>query len=290
MKGPAVSILIVNYQCGAHLARCLQSLFAQVRGIAFEVIVVDNASTDDSVAAAQALNQPVHWISLAENVGFAQANNLAAEKARGRYLLLLNPDTELRDDCVTPLVDFAAEHPEAGLVGGCHEDANGNWQRSFGPSIRLRDEVLFALCPGRFMQQLAQSPPAMPAEVGWLAGSFLLVPVQLVREIGLFDSDFFLNDEDIDLAARVGRVGRKIFFHPARGLRHFGGVSKAHRPNATRDHLTARWRYYRKHHSLTHALVYSLCYWSLRGRAQLHLMTRQFKKPHDEINTSVSKK
>ena len=262
---PDVSILIVSYQCGRYLAACLRSVFTQLRNLSFEVIVIDNASTDDGLSRARMEQLPVKFVPLKQNIGFARGNNLGVEQTKGRYLLLLNPDTELLADSVTPLMRYLDEHPEVGLIGPHHEDRYGQWQRNFGPRILLRDEFAYALRrPGR-NNQFMGTPPSEPVSVGWLAGSFLLMPRPVTGE-GIFDPRFFLNDEDIDLAVRVRQRGKDVIYHPVRGLRHFGGVSKASRPAGSRDHFISRYRYYMKHHGRMHAAGFVLSHLLIRLR------------------------
>jgi N-acetylglucosaminyl-diphospho-decaprenol L-rhamnosyltransferase len=245
---PVLSILIVNYQCGAYLAECLQSLFARPPRLSYEVIVVDNASTDDSIARARALGLPVKWKLLRENTGFGRGNNLAAEEATGTYLLLLNPDTIVLEDSITALVNYCEAHPDVGLAGGHHEGRAGGWQSSFGFPLTVWHEFEYALAPGRFWGRLPSESPTEPTEVGWLAGSFMLIPRALVEKIGLFDVGFFLNDEDIDLALRVRKAGYRVVFLPERGLRHFGGVSRPFLDTESAAVHRSRRYFYRKHY------------------------------------------
>lgn len=270
MSQPDVSILIVNWNCGAYLARCLTSLYEQIKGVTFEVLVVDNASKDDSIAQAKALNLPVRWFCLQENLGFGRANNYAAERAEGRWLLLLNPDTELFADCISPLVRYVQEHPDIGLLGANHEDGNGHWQRSYGAPIRLIDDYAYAIAPRQVLKKLPVASPTEPVEVGWLAGSFLIISAKLTKELGLFDPEYFLNDEDIDLAERVRRAGYKVLYHPLPGLRHFGGISKAFKTDARKHHLDSRKYYYQKFHGWFAAQAYVLCFSLFELRLRFH--------------------
>jgi GT2 family glycosyltransferase len=263
---PVLSILIVNYQCGAYLAECLQSLFARPPQLSYEVIVVDNASTDDSIARARVLGLPVKWKLLKENVGFGRGNNLAAEEATGRYLLLLNPDTLVLEDSITPLVNYCEAHPEVGLVGGHHEGRSGGWQLSFGFPLTVWHEFEYALAPGRFWDLLPSEAPTEPTEVGWLAGSFILIPRVLVERIGLFDVRFFLNDEDIDLALRVREAGYRVVFLPGRGLRHYGGVSRPFLDKESAAIHRSRRYYYRKHHGWWAVGLFEVARLLRRGR------------------------
>jgi GT2 family glycosyltransferase len=273
VRSPDVSILIVSYQCERYLAGCVRSIYEQLRDVRFEIIVVDNASSDGTARFARETEFPFQWIPLTNNVGFGRANNIAAQHAKGRYLLLLNPDTELLADCVTPLMAYLEAHPDTGLIGGYHEDWQGRWQRSFGAPVRLRDEYAYAMrLPGRTSFEDFGVAPTEPVPVGWLAGSFLMMPRKIVGQSGIFDPDFFLNDEDIDLARRVMSSGLQVIFHPVRGLRHFGGASKVHRGSPHRDHFTSRYAYYRKHHGALHAAGFVLCHWLQRLRDYASLL------------------
>jgi GT2 family glycosyltransferase len=263
---PVVSILIVNYQCGSYLAECLQSLFATPPRCSFEVIVVDNASTDDSVARARALGLPVKWKLSKENLGFGPGNNLAAAEATGTYLALLNPDTIVVEDSITPLVDYCRTHPDVGLAGGHHEGRSGGWQLSFGFPLKVWHEFEYALAPQRFWGRLPAESPAEPTEVGWLAGSFFVIPRALVQKIGLFDARFFLNDEDIDLAFRVRDAGYRVVYVPVRGLRHFGGVSRPFLDNEPAAVHRSRRYFYRKHYGWWAVGVFEAARALRRGR------------------------
>src|SRR5687768_13513466 len=114
-----VSILIISYNTRQLTLRCLRSVYEQTREVSFEVIVCDNASSDGSADAISREFPQVQLVALAENVGFARANNMIAQQeARGKYLLLLNPDTEILEGAVQKAVAFAEGKPDAGVVGG----------------------------------------------------------------------------------------------------------------------------------------------------------------------------
>src|SRR5258708_11908936 len=117
---PRLSILIVNFNTGAWLRDCVSSLFTVLPSGTFEVLVLDNASSDDSIARAKDPGLPIAWTLRTDNVGFAAGNNRLAEQASGRYICLLNPDTVLRSDSLTPLVEYLEAHPDVGIAGPHH--------------------------------------------------------------------------------------------------------------------------------------------------------------------------
>jgi GT2 family glycosyltransferase len=244
-----LSILIVNFNTGRWLRDCLASVFAALPADTFEVLVLDNASRDDSVAQARALNLPVRWTVLEANVGFGPGNNQLAAQAAGEFLCLLNPDTTLTADCLTPLVEYLRAHDDVAIVGPHHLGADGHWQLTFGAPVTLRSEFLYALSPARFWARYPADSPAAPLEVAWLAGSCLVFRASLTKEIGgLFDPRFFLNDEDVDFCRRARDRGLRCVYVPVRGLVHFGGASRPFLAQEKRHTFRSRRAYFAKYY------------------------------------------
>lgn len=249
---PTLSILIVNFNTGRWLRDCVASLFAVLPASTFEVLVLDNASADASVSDATALNLPIRWILLERNVGFAAGNNELAARATGEYICLLNPDTTLTADCLTPLVDYLRAQPAAAIVGPHHLGADGRWQLTFGAPVTLRSEFLYALKPAAFWARYPADSPDAPLAVAWLAGSCLVFRAALLQELGgLFDPRFFLNDEDVDFCRRARQRGGLCVYLPVRGLVHFGGASRPFLAEERRHTFRSRRAYFRKYYPLT---------------------------------------
>ncbi|MBW8891053.1 MAG: glycosyltransferase family 2 protein, partial [Burkholderiales bacterium] len=193
---PAVSVIIVSYESGPTLARCLEGLRAQSFGN-FEVLMVDNASTDGAPQAAAAADPSIRLLEPKANLGFAAGNNLAAREARGRWLALLNPDAYPRPDWLKALVAGAARHPdvrcftslqmvadEPGLM-----DGTGDVMTSAGIPFR-----------GGYRRRL---PPRLPeGEVFSACGAATLIDRELFLHVGGFDERFFCYCEDVDLGYR----------------------------------------------------------------------------------------
>src|SRR5262249_44721617 len=154
-------------------------------------------------------------------------NNQLAAEARGEFICLLNPDTTLAADCLTPLVDFLRAHPDVAIAGPHHRGGDGHWQLTFGAPVTLRGEFLYALNPKAFSARYPPDSPEAPLDVGWLAGSCLVFRASLLRALdGLFDPRFFLNDEDVDFCRRARERGLRVVYVPVRGLVHYGGASR----------------------------------------------------------------
>jgi GT2 family glycosyltransferase len=265
-----LSILIVNFNTGRWLRECVASLFAVLPAATFEVLVLDNASADDSVRQAEALGLPVRWTRLDRNVGFAPGNNELAAQAAGEFICLLNPDTTLTADCLTPLVEFLRANQDVAIAGPHHLGGDGHWQLTFGAAVTLRSEFLYALNPAAFWARSPADSPAEPRDVAWLAGSCLVFRASLMRELGgLFDPRFFLNDEDVDFCRRARERGLRVVYVPVRGLVHYGGASRPFLGDEKRHTYRSRQAYFEKYYPLPGVLLFRLAraLRSLRDRA-----------------------
>ena len=254
-----LSILIVNFNTGRWLRECVASLFAVLPAGTFEVLVLDNASADDSVTQAEALGLPVRWTRLDRNIGFAAGNNRLAEAAAGEFLCLLNPATTLSADCLTPLVEYLRARPGVAVVGPHHLGADGHWQLTFGAPVTLGGEFLYALNPAAFWGRYPAESPEAPQDVAWLAGSCLVFRAALLQQLGgLFDPRFFLNDEDVDFCRRVRDGGLRCVYVPVRGLVHYGGASRPFLADEKRHTYRSREAYFRKYYPLPGVLLFRL--------------------------------
>jgi hypothetical protein len=263
-----VSVCIVSWNVAADLRRCLRSLEDQRGDVAFEIIVVDNASRDGSPELVADEFPGVNLIRSDRNLGFARATNVAIHAAHGRYLLLLNPDCVLPPDALLALVQFGDACPEAGLVGPKLLNADRSLQYSARrlPSIKaaaLRDTFL-----GRAFPRARAADDYLMRdwdhnsvrEVDWLSGACLLVRRAALEEVGALDEGFFWGSEDVDLALRMRRAGWQVLYTPQPRVVHAVGRSSDQAPFRTilRTHR-GMWRLYRKHFArgpLSAALVW----------------------------------
>jgi GT2 family glycosyltransferase len=248
---PVVSILVISYDTRAMTLDCLESVLAETT-IPFELIVLDNASPDGSAAAiAEAFPEDrtgVRLIASAENHGFAVGNNLAARQARGKYLLLLNPDTLVLDRAIDRLVGFAERTPEAGIWGGrtLHGDRTLNPGSVFG---RVTLWSLFCRASGLALL-FRRSPFFNPEEIGGWArdseravdvvqGSFFLIRRDLWERLGGFDPSFVMYGEEQDLCLRAARLGVRPRMTPEATIVHFHGAASK---RAAREIMTLKAR------------------------------------------------
>ncbi|MEQ8378792.1 glycosyltransferase family 2 protein [Parvibaculum sp.] len=246
---PAVTVIVVSYNTRALTLEALRSLLAETDMAAVEVIVVDNASADGSADAIAAEFPALKLLALAENIGFARANNLAAKTARGTYLLLLNPDTVVLERAVDRLIAFAGAHPQARIWGGRTLFAD----RTLNPAScwgRMTPWSLFCLASGLralFPHSAVLDPEGMPdwkrdsvRHVDIVSGCFLLIERALWEELGGFDSGYFMYGEDADLCLRGKRLGAAPLICPDAAIVHYGGASEPVRADKMIRLLKAR--------------------------------------------------
>ena len=227
---PMLSILIVTHNAGPFLPDCLESISRRSPSFGSEIIVVDNASTDDSVALVHRHCPGAKIIENASNPGFAAANNLAFHRSAGEFILLLNPDTVVHDGALDCMVAFLRERRDAGAVGPRILNPDGSLQRTgvSAPSLwNLFAETFFldAVFPrsrifGRH-RRLYENPD-LCREVDCLQGSCLLVRREAVSHT-LLDESYFLYFEETDLCTRLRAKGWKVCYFPDASIVHVGG-------------------------------------------------------------------
>jgi GT2 family glycosyltransferase len=233
-QDPVVSIMLVNWNTRELTLECLRSVYAQTLDTSFEVIVVDNGSADGSAEAIAREFPQITLMAEAENHGFAKATNISVERARGRYVLLLNTDTVVLDRAIDRLVAFADANPEARMWGGrtVFEDGTLNPDSCWG---RITPWSVFCLSIG-LTSVFRRSPLFNPESYGdWqrdqqrqvdiIQGSFLLIERMFWNELGGFDLDFFMFCEEADLCARAQSQGAMPMMTPKATIIHYGGRS-----------------------------------------------------------------
>ncbi len=235
---PTLSILVVSYNTCAMTLACLRSIAAETRDASYEIIVVDNASSDGSAAAIADEAFGLKLMALDQNVGFARANNLAAAEARGEFLLLLNPDTLVQDQAIDRLVAFSRRRPEARIWGGRTRFADGR----LNPSSAWGRMTLWRLmCRATGLTGIAARTSLFNGEAigGWsrdterevdiVSGCFLMISRHDWQRLGGFDPTYFMYGEEADLCLRARELGARPAVTPSATIIHYGGASEATR-------------------------------------------------------------
>jgi GT2 family glycosyltransferase len=236
-----LSIIIINWNGAAVLQRCLASIYGVPQGIQFEVIVVDNASHDDSVAMVQREFSQVTLLRNRKNMGFAAANNQAFAVARGRYVLLLNNDTWLLAGALSESVRHMDANSQVGVLGCRIEFPDRSFQTSCYRFSDLFELFMTRLLPLGSMgnERLNISRYwgrqfAEPTEVDGVAGCFLLVRREIIIRVGGFDEDFFMYGEDEEWCSRIKAAGWRIIYFPGATIIHVHRFSSGQARRALR--------------------------------------------------------
>jgi hypothetical protein len=227
------SIIIVNWNTRDILRNCLTSVFQQTHGMDFEVIVIDNASSDGSAQRVKSEFPQALLIENTENRGFAAANNQGMRIAKGRYILLLNSDTIVLDGAIQKTVAFADQHPQAAVVGCKVLNPDHSLQPTcfMFPSLLnlfLSASYLYKIFPhSRFFgrERMSWWNRDNVREVDVVTGCFMLVRRKVIEQVGLMDEDFFMYAEETDWCFRFKQAGWQNLFYPDAQIIHLGGQS-----------------------------------------------------------------
>ena len=254
-----LSIVIVNYNVKNLLKKCLESIFKYEKDIEFEVIVVDNNSNDHSQGMLKRDFPQVKLIENKRNLGFSRGCNQGIKQSQGRYILLLNPDTELTPGGFKKMIDFMDSKSEAGICGPKMMDQEGNLHlscRSF-PSyltaISSSQSILNRIFPQNLLSQkylLKEKDHSQIREVDWVSGSCLLAKKEMLEKVGLLDERFYMYVEDVDLCYRAKMAGFSVFYFPLVAvIHHIGKSTQKKKFSMLVEHHKSMYYFYRKHHN-----------------------------------------
>lgn len=286
-----LSVIIVNYNVKYFLEQALLSVIRASAGLSVEVFVVDNNSVDDSVLMVREKFPQVHLIANSGNPGFSVANNQAIRQSKGKYVLLLNPDTVVEENTFKVCLDFMNKHPQAGGLGVKMIDGSGNFLpeskrgfpspfvafcKTFGLSTIFPKSKTFNRYHLGFLDQNENH------EVDVLAGAFMLLRRSVLDEVGLLDEAFFMYGEDIDLSYRIVKGGYKNYYLADTRIIHYKGEStKKGSLNYVKTFYNAMIIFARKHFQGERAWLYILMLkLAIYFRAGITLVSNFIKKSY----------
>ncbi len=220
-----LSVVILNYNVRYFLELCLKSVQAAIADFEAEIIVVDNASTDDSCQMVKALFPEVILIENNENLGFSKGNNLGVQNAKGRYVCILNPDTVVAEDTFKILMDFAENTPKMGIVGCRLLDGKGQFlpeSKRNVPTPLVSIKKILGSSKDYYANHLSEKETG---KVAVLVGAFMLLRRSLYNDAKGFDEDYFMYGEDMDFSYRVQKMGYDNYYNPTTSAIHFKGES-----------------------------------------------------------------
>jgi GT2 family glycosyltransferase len=248
-----LSIIVVSWNTRNLLAQCLHSILATITLPQFQIIVVDNNSTDGSAELVANDFPLVQLITNSKNLGFARATNQGIQASCGKHILLLNSDTILQPGSIHQMLEFMNANPQAGIVGGTLLNPDLSPQRCFGAFPNFFSESLFAWgldsrLPFSLFTKQIQQPIDAPHETDWVLGAALLIRRAVFQQIGMLDEDYFMYSEEIDMCYRAKKIGWRIYVIPNTPIIHLGGQSTRQTPGKMKAELfRSKVRYFGKH-------------------------------------------
>lgn len=254
-RKPELSIIIVNYNTKQLTCNCVNSIKEKTKDLQYEIIVVDNASHDDSVACLKQNFSDLIIIESPENIGFGRANNLAANVARADTLFLLNSDTIIIDNSIKVLYDYLQAHPETGVCGGLLLNEDGSIGYSSSPQLTLT-HYFWSYLPSCFHKVPVEKRVSDVTDVGYVIGADMMVRKNVFEEAGRFDPDFFLYCEESELSYRIKKQNYRIQLIPSARIIHLSGMSGSAKKELSEFILQEQWYsrflYFRKVYSSRH--------------------------------------
>lgn len=242
-----ISVIIVTYNAQYFLKNCIGSILKSKGLPAFEIIVVDNDSTDESCEMIRKEFPEVVLIQNSTNEGFAKANNKAVSIAKGAYLLILNPDMIISDNTIKRVYEFAKKTKDPGAIGVQFIDGSGDFlpecKRNF-PTPKVAALKFLGFPKRYYANQIGQDATA---EADILTGAFMLMKKQVYQEVGGFDEDFFMYGEDIDLSYRIAKAGYRNSYLGGVKVIHFKGESTVKNKAYFQNFYGAMGIFYKKH-------------------------------------------
>jgi N-acetylglucosaminyl-diphospho-decaprenol L-rhamnosyltransferase len=249
-----LAVVIVNYNTGTYLERCLASLVTHRGECDLEVLVIDNASRDGSHTAAVAAHPFARLIENPTNVYLSPAWNQGARETAAPYLLFLNPDAEFFAGTLAGYLRVAREHPRAGIVGPMVRNPDGTVYASGRRFPSVVDATFHAMLspfsrdnPFTRRYEMDGWDRRTEREVDWVSGACMLMPREAFDAMGGFDEGFPLYAEELDIATRLRDAGRRVLFTPEVEILHAIGVSTGRSRAILLMHSRSVYRYYRKH-------------------------------------------
>jgi len=262
---PILSIIIVNWNTKLHLKWCLHYVFKRTQGINFEVLVVDNGSSDSSITMVENNFPGVKIIRNQQNLGFAKANNQAIKKARGKYILLLNSDTKITEQALTKMVEYLEDNSQVGILGCKLLNPDGSLQPSCRRFPTLLSQIIILLKLHNYFPNfkaikeyyMLDWPHDKISQVNQVMGACFMVRKKVFTDIGLLDDKYFIWFEEVDFCRRAQKAGWTTYFTPEAQVFHEKGASfnQLLSPKKQIWFNNSVLRYFKKHGTIFNYLI-----------------------------------
>lgn len=263
-----LSVIVVTHDSEKYILSCLDSVLQAGSGISYEVLIIDNASTDRTKDLIKQLQHPLTLIVNPENQGFAKAVNTGLRESSGEFRLLMNPDVTLRSDSFVPLIDFMRENPKVGICGCRLLNGDGSLQYSKGSFPTLHSTVFRMVLPRRMRKYDLRGYDRVGG-CDWVTGAFMLARNQVIGEVGYLDEAYFMYYEDVDYCLQAKKAGWQVYYYPGITAYHLSPHALSEKKDEIQKYIKeSRLYFFKKNH-----YVFSFCL--------LRLFTRKFEKNPD---------
>lgn len=256
-----LSIIVISWNVSALLRECLRSIPEAAHGLTYELIVIDNASTDGSPDMVEREFPAAHVIRSERNTGFAGGNNQAIRQTdpNSRYILLLNSDTLVPPGALREMIRFLDDHPQAGAASPRLQRPDGAPQPfAFGSDPTLPYLIARGISQNLLRRYLHDWNTTAVQSVDWVSGACLIVRRQAIERAGLLDENMFMYFEDAEWCLRIRKCGWKVYYVPTVSITHIGGQSLAQNPAARRAYYQSMEYLYAKHYGRVQSLLLRL--------------------------------
>lgn len=295
-----LSIIIVNYNTYSLTKQTIDSVINQCNSFKYEILLIDNASTDGSIRQLKEdfIDQQdfIHIIENNANLGFGKANNIGMKASWGDYILLLNSDTVVVDDCLEKCLDYIEQNEMIGVLGCKVVLGDGSLDHACKRGFPTPKASLYYFLkldkknPKKYgLYDALHLGEDEVGEVDALMGAFMLMPRKVLDEVGLFDEDYFMYGEDIDLCYRIKSAGYKVLYYPEARIIHYkGGSSKKRRTKVIYDFHHAMWIFYRKHYYKKYNFGITILVWLGIWSKYLLELAKNSLKPKKEAHIEIT--
>ena len=279
-----VSIVIVSYNVRQLLVQCIDSVRKALAGIDGEIVVVDNCSKDDTVACLEANYPDVRLLANQENVGFARANNQAIRQSESEYVLLLNPDTLVKENTIRETIAFMDAHPEAGGAGVRMLTREGTPAPESRRSIPTPWVAMLKMLGFSRRYYMSNLPWDEPCRIEVVSGAYFMLRRKSIEQVGLLDEDFFMYGEDIDLSYRLLKDGWQNWYLPFDIIHFKGGSTQKSSFRYVHVFYQAMLIFFRKHYSHLSVFFSLPIQTAIYFRATLALLQMYADRLHHFVN------
>jgi GT2 family glycosyltransferase len=208
-----LSIIIVTHDSEKYALDCLRCATSAAEGLQYEIFVIDNASTDQTKVIARQFSKSLTLIENAENQGFAKGINRGLKRGSGEFLLVMNPDIRIQSNSLEPIIDFMRSHPWAGICGCRLVNKDDSLQPSKGSFPTVPSTLLRWILPRR-LRKYHLWGYEKTGRCDWVTGAFMLMRSSMIQEVGVFDENYFMYYEDVDLCLRAKKAGWQTYYSP----------------------------------------------------------------------------